>query len=317
MKHIIAVTVVLLVFAGVCLSAPPKLGESNYPKVDGSTSTQALQCLIKSKILGKDVVVPHSDTGQAYTNLIQGDRDLILVARAPSREEMATAARKGVELVARAVALDALVFLVNKSNEVPNLTTRQIQEIYWGKFRNWEQLGIPGSPTGEIQAHTRARSSGSEELMRSMVMKNTSVLVLRPTASEFSLEEDRYERVGPMGASMATIADKKLSLTYSVYYYVKNVQKLVDVKEKSLEALKKRHAEKLKVLDDSGIREKDRDYWLQLRKREEEAFSREEQGIRTGLEDTRKALASSKNVKIIKVDGIEPTAQTIGSRQYP
>ncbi|MBM3303205.1 MAG: hypothetical protein FJY85_25075, partial [Deltaproteobacteria bacterium] len=66
MKRITALIAAFFLSAGVCLSAPPKLEESNYPRVDGSTSTQALQCLIKSKVLGTDVVVPHSDTGKAY-----------------------------------------------------------------------------------------------------------------------------------------------------------------------------------------------------------------------------------------------------------
>ena len=318
MKRFIAVMVVLFLCSGVCLSAPPKLDEGTYPRVDGSTSTQALQCLIKSKILGKDAVVPHTDTGKSFMNLIEGSTDLILVARVPSREEIALGAKKGVKLEAKPVALDALVFLVNKNNGVDSLTTTQIQQIYAYRIGRWEMLKIPGAPTGEIQAHTRARFSGSEELMRSLVThKRGYSMSSRSAVGEIPLQHEAYERIGAMGMSVRTIADKKRSLTYSVYYYVKNVQKLVEVKEKSLQALERQHSAWLKALDDSDLRKKDQAYWTDLRKRERHGFSQAEEKVRKGLEDTKRALSSADEIKMIKVDGVEPTADTIRSRRYP
>jgi len=41
------------------------------------------------------------------------------------------------------VAQDALVFIVNKSNPVNNITVRRIRDIYDGKITNWKQLGGP------------------------------------------------------------------------------------------------------------------------------------------------------------------------------
>lgn len=319
MKRFIAAMVALFVFTGVCHSAPPKLDESTYPRVDGSTSTQALQCLIKSTILGKDVVVPHTDTGKSFMNLIEGTTDLILVARVPSREEIARGAKKGVRLEAKPVALDALVFIVNKGNGVEDLTTTQIRQIYEYKIRRWEKLDVPSAPTGEIQAHRRARFSGSEELMGSLVMNEPPYHMSPPRAiaNEFPLLPPAYQVIGPMGMSMHTIADKRLGLTYSVYYYVKNAQKLVDVKEKSLEALKRHHLARLKALEESDLQKRDRAYWADLRKREPQRFSQAEEQVRRGLEDTRKALSGVDEIKMIKVDGVEPTADTIGSRRYP
>lgn len=84
MIRVLAITAALILSAAHCPAAAPQLDSSNYPKVDGSTSTQALQCLIKSRILGKDVVVPHTDTEKSYSNLVHGRTDLILVARKPS-----------------------------------------------------------------------------------------------------------------------------------------------------------------------------------------------------------------------------------------
>ena len=44
------------------------------------------------------------------------------------------------------VAWDALVFIVNKSNPVKNITLKQVRDIYFGKVTNWRQLGGPDMP---------------------------------------------------------------------------------------------------------------------------------------------------------------------------
>jgi ABC-type phosphate transport system substrate-binding protein len=311
MRNTILTVMAVLLSAGLGLCASPQLNEKNYPKVDGSTSTQALQALIKSRILGSDHPVAHSDTGSAYSNLMNRAVDLIIVARPPSKDETVAAEAKGVKLDARPMALDALVFVVNKDNPVKNLNTNQIISVFSGHTRQWEDLGIPESPRGRILAHTRARFSGSEELMRSLVMKD------RPMRLSAHESEDGRVVIGPMGMSISTIADEKLSLTYSIYYYVKYVKRLVEAKEKSLEDLRRRQAAKLKLLDESEIRQKDKNYWVQLRKREEQVFLREEEEIMKRLDDTRKALAALDKVKMIKVDGIEPNPVTVASREYP
>ena len=39
------------------------------------------------------------------------------------------------------VAWDAIVFIVNKSNPVDNITIKQVRDIYEGRITNWKQLG--------------------------------------------------------------------------------------------------------------------------------------------------------------------------------
>jgi ABC-type phosphate transport system substrate-binding protein len=268
MRNTIFAVMAVLLFAGHCLCASPQLNDKNYPKVDGSTSTQALQALIKSRILGSEQVVTHSETGVSYSKLIAKWTDLILVARGPSKEEKEHAEEKGIKLDARPVALDALVFVANKQNPATNLTTNEIINVFSGKTTRWEDLGIHGGPKGPIHAHSRARFSGSEELMRSLVMKGRPI--------RLAGTEDPAKIIHRMGASINTIADEKLSLTYSIYYYVTYVQRLVEAKQKSLQDIRRRHAARLKLLDESDIPKKDKEYWARLRKSEETAFANEE-----------------------------------------
>ena len=163
----------------------------NYPKVDGSTSTQALNTLVACKLLGLEYrwmslvsekfVVPIpwppegffgkrimlSQTHGAFMNLIDGEADIILTHRTISPDEKAHAHAVGVTLIETSIALDAFVFVVNKDNPIKSLRVDEIQKIYTKEITNWSKVG---GKNGEIKVFTRPRNSGSEEVFRELVM---------------------------------------------------------------------------------------------------------------------------------------------------
>jgi phosphate transport system substrate-binding protein len=169
----------------------------NYPKVDGSTSSSLLNVMVACKLLGISYTwlepgvvsewtlqpvydeVPEqyknffwqqmksSKTHGAFINLIDGQADIILTHRSISSDEKAHADSAGIKLIETPVASDAFVFVVNKSNPVKSLTVSQIQKIYTGEITNWSQVGGKNS---SIKVFTRPRNSGSEEVLRTMVM---------------------------------------------------------------------------------------------------------------------------------------------------
>ncbi|MDR1330847.1 MAG: substrate-binding domain-containing protein, partial [Tannerella sp.] len=57
-------------------------------------------------------------------------------------------------------------------NTVKSLTAEQVQDIYTGKTTNWKQVG---GRDADIKVFTRPRNSGSEEVMRELVMKGLEV----------------------------------------------------------------------------------------------------------------------------------------------
>jgi phosphate transport system substrate-binding protein len=169
----------------------------NYPKVDGSTSTSVLNTMVACKLLGlrcewmppavvsewtlqvnrEDLPeqsktffgerVKSSQTHGAFINLIYGEADIILTHRTISHDEKAHADSVGITLIETPIALDAFVFVVNKSNPVKTLTVNQIQKIYTGEITNWSQVG---GNNASIKVFTRPRNSGSEEVLRELVM---------------------------------------------------------------------------------------------------------------------------------------------------
>jgi phosphate transport system substrate-binding protein len=153
----------------------------------------------------------NASTHQAYVNLIEGKSEIGLLARAPSPDELEVARSQNVALDVVPCALDAFVFLVNTENPVRNLTTSQIRDIYAGKIEDWKTVG---GVKGGITAYQREENSGSQQLMRELVMKD--VPFKKPT--------ERYARVPQLvGRLMSSVflelTSDKVGLAYSVYYY--------------------------------------------------------------------------------------------------
>jgi phosphate transport system substrate-binding protein len=173
---------------------------NNYPRVDGSTSTEPLNILIACKLLGWDYEwrqfgegtgfwgirpiadnipenffyerVQSSQTHYSIKNLIDNNTDIIISARKMSADEKSYAKSLGVSLIETPIAWDALVFLLNKNNTVNSLTIKQIQDIYLGEITNWKLLG---GADEEIRPFIRIANSGSQEMMKEIVMDKTDI----------------------------------------------------------------------------------------------------------------------------------------------
>ncbi len=220
---------------------------ANYPKVDGSTTTGPLARLLACDLLSVPCVwsapasaniertyipdpnaavpsqtastitgIKFSTTHNAYVNLIDGKTDVLLEARLPSPDELAEAKGKGVELETRAFALDAFVFLVNTNNPTENMPLATLRDIYAGKITTWSGAGIDlGDPAAHINAYQREPNSGSQELMKSMVMGTTPIvdapqMVVQTMAGP-------YNALG--GNPVTGEGGDRLGLGFSVYYY--------------------------------------------------------------------------------------------------
>ncbi|RYE58061.1 MAG: phosphate ABC transporter substrate-binding protein [Sphingobacteriales bacterium] len=204
----------------------------NYPKVDGSTSTDPLNRLIASKLLGYEYSWERADfmnglgylktnlpnefvtdrlkssqTHNSIINLIDKKADIILAARKMSPDEKLYAENAGVSLIETPIALDAFIFVANLDNPVKSLTTKQVQDIYTGKIKNWKEVG---GNDAMIKPYTRNQNSGSQELMESLVMKGL-------TPGNFEI--DHSPELPSMSLVFTRIRSDVNALGYTVYYY--------------------------------------------------------------------------------------------------
>jgi phosphate transport system substrate-binding protein len=218
---------------------------SNYPRADGSTSALPIGRFVACKVLGaqfewrhpeskdertvvasdnleglanenyrgekRDLcdyinrIVEHHGTHEAYSNLIKGRADLILVARQQSEDEQKMAEAARIEIDAAPIALDAFVFLLNTQNSVTNLSIEQIRDIYSGKVRNWKDVG---GADARIVAYQRNRNAGSQETMKQLVMKDRP-LITGPDVLESTL----------MSMTILRISEDPNGIAYSFFFY--------------------------------------------------------------------------------------------------
>lgn len=212
---------------------------SNFPIIDGSDSTTPLRTILMCKLLGYDyewkrrmfaqyggdakIVMPQytcsdeekhhltdncllsNNTHPSFLQLIDGKVEVIFTARSISRDEAVYAEEKGVELIEKPIAKDALAFLVNPVNPVENLSIEQIQGIYTGDITNWSEVG--GIDT-LITPYVRNRNSGSQEKFETMVMAGLTI------------KEFPELQVGNiMMAPYYQLRDDKSGIAYSPFYY--------------------------------------------------------------------------------------------------
>lgn len=114
-----------------------------YDRLDGSTVTIPLSEAVFYELFYNYIpaaVVNHNQTDAAIKNVINGNKDLALVTY-PSAENLEYAKEKGIELAIIPIVNDAFVFLVNKNNQIDNLTSEQIRKIYSGEITSWDEVG--------------------------------------------------------------------------------------------------------------------------------------------------------------------------------
>lgn len=208
----------------------------NYPKVDGSTSTDPLNRLIASKLLGYNYAWERADfmnglwflrselplefvrerlkssqTHNSILNLVDKKADIILSARPLTTEEKLYAENAGVAVTETPVALDAFVFVNNLQNPVKSLTIKQVQDIYTGKLKNWKDAG---GKDAAIKPYTRNQYSGSQELMESLVMKGLDMS---------NIPVDHEPELPSMSLVFTRVRSDVNALGYTVYYYKEHI----------------------------------------------------------------------------------------------
>mgnify|MGYP000485764875 CR=1 FL=1 len=213
---------VLLIIISIMLtsctsgSANVRFTKENYPKIDGSTATIPLSENMASKLLTlapeeAKAFIKHNTTHYAYLNLLEGKADIIFVTE-PSSEELELAKKAGIELEVVPVVKEAFVFLVNKENPVDTISTKQLQDIYQGKIKNWKELE---GPDKAILPYQRPENSGSQTIMVNMVMKGINIMDapkdLIPSAMEGLIEV------------IASYNNSDRAIGYSVYYFANSM----------------------------------------------------------------------------------------------
>lgn len=206
--------------------------DSNYPKLDGATAAYPVYgAIVQSIYKGLDDqsvydYVKCTKTNEAYERLIVGEIDIFFGAQ-PSRQHLAMAKEKGVELTLTPIAKEAFVFFVNRENPIDSLTSEQIQDIYLKEITNWKELG---GNDEKIMPFQRPENSGSQTIMLAKVMNGKA---LPPP-----LWEEYAGGMGGVISQVATYRNYSSAIGYSFRYFATGMMPNDNIKLLSINGIK-------------------------------------------------------------------------------
>ncbi|MDP4207725.1 MAG: phosphate ABC transporter substrate-binding protein [Bacteroidota bacterium] len=118
---------------------------------------------------GTSITVVGGGSGVGIAALLSGSTDVAMASRKMKMDEklkMQDAGRAVKEVV---FANDAIAFIVNPANKVSQLTREQLEGIFTGKIKNWNQVGGDNMP---IVVYCRESSSGTYEFVKERILLN-------------------------------------------------------------------------------------------------------------------------------------------------
>ena len=165
-----------LILGGFCLAIGAGAAFAENIVIKGSTTVLpiaqvTLEAYMKANP-GAKISLSGGGSGEGIKALIDGSTDIANSSREIKRSEVELAKSKGVEPKEIAVAIDAIVPIVNPKNRVKDLTIDQLSQIYQGKITNWKEVG---GDDLQIVVISRDSSSGTFEAWAEMVLNKAKV----------------------------------------------------------------------------------------------------------------------------------------------
>lgn len=171
MKILKFIMLFIFLFSGIVLNA-----KETKITMTGSTTVLPIAQRIAEVFMSiypeVQISVRGGGSGVGITALIEGRTDIANSSRKIKEEEIKSGREKGIMIKEIEIAKDGIVIVVNKNNPVTNITIEDLKKIYSGEITNWNKLGGPNQP---IVVVSRDMASGTFEVFKEIVMKNTKL----------------------------------------------------------------------------------------------------------------------------------------------
>jgi phosphate transport system substrate-binding protein len=203
----------------------------NLPRLDGATALYPVYAAFVQAVYPFDDysfsaqhIIQCNQTHRAYENLINGTVDIIFCAE-PSKEQIERAAEKGLKFRMTPIGKDAFVFFVNTNNEMSNITSSQIKDIYSGAVVNWKD--VEGQDVSIIP-YQRPKDSGSQTILET-IMGDTPILE--------PLKENVVGGMGGMIEQVAAYKNYHNAIGYSFLYFSTEMTRNNEIKLLSIDGV--------------------------------------------------------------------------------
>jgi len=117
---------------------------------------------------GGEVTINGGGSGVGIADLINGANDLANSSRSIKDEEKTEAEANGIDVKEYVVLFDGIAVITSSNISVPELTIKQLSDIYMGKITNWKDVG---GPDASIVAAGRDSASGTGEYFLERVVQ--------------------------------------------------------------------------------------------------------------------------------------------------
>ncbi|MCI9259286.1 MULTISPECIES: phosphate ABC transporter substrate-binding protein [Romboutsia] len=132
--------------------------DSSKVTISGSTSVGPVVEILgedfESKNEGISIEVQQIGSSAGIKNAIEGTSQIGMASRDLKDEEKASGLKE------TQIAIDGIAVIINKNNEVKDLTLEQVKDIYTGKITNWKEVGGKDAP---IVVVSREDGSGTRD----------------------------------------------------------------------------------------------------------------------------------------------------------
>ena len=198
---------------GAATDTAPKTGRLTRRVVlDGSTANIPLAQTLVQRYYGltpeeAEAEIQFHRTSASYRYLVEKSADMLLVNIA-DRETRDYLDHVGAKLEYYPLRRDALCFIINERNPLTGITTDDVKDIYQGRVTNWRRLG---GNDNEIIAYHRNEDSGSQALMRELVMGSQEMKKVSPELVPAEMAQ--------LLDALATHNTDGRAIGYCTYYY--------------------------------------------------------------------------------------------------
>lgn len=208
----------MFLIAGVVVSCAPR--ESNKSlSIKGSDtvlplSQEEIEAYQKENEAAS-ISVTGGGSGVGIAALLNGTTDIAQASRKMKFDEKAKLEESGKEVVEVILAYDALSVVVHPENPVSKLSREEMEDIFTGKIKNWNEVG------GEdlsIIPYARETSSGTYEFFKENVLANKNymngILSMPATGGIIQSVSQTKGAIGYVGFAYVNNSVKSLEVSY-------------------------------------------------------------------------------------------------------
>lgn len=146
--------------------------ETELPKIEAASAFYPFAANLIQNIYCEDSysneLLEMVSTSQAFSDIIDKKTDII-IATEPSDEQREEIQKSNVDLQFKTIYLEPLAIILNRSNNIENLSIEQIQRLYYNDNLKWNEFS---GNNNAIHTYQLEKNNGSQTCFENIVKNN-------------------------------------------------------------------------------------------------------------------------------------------------